>query len=73
MPFDIDKRKKWMANYYINNREKLLEYSKNYQKNNRQQISCKMLYKPSLKKCYNDNGIKQNTLIEKKKVVVNFD
>lgn len=72
MPFDIENRKQWMRDYYIKHRQKLIDYSVAYQKKNRQQMSCKMLYKPSMRRCYKDDGIK-NTIIEKKKVVVNFD
>lgn len=72
MPFDIDKRKEWMKEYYKKNKEKLIEYSKHYQKTHRQQTSCRTTYKPRVLKVYKDDGIK-NTIIEKKTVVVCFD
>jgi len=72
MPFDIDRRKEWMKNYYIKNRTKLLEYSKEYQKRHTKATSCRTKYKPRVLKVYKDDGIK-NTIIEKKTIVVCFD
>ena len=72
MTFEIDRRKQWMKEYYQKNRERLLEYSKNYQKTHTQATSCRRKYKPRVLRVYKDDGIK-NTIIEKKKVVVCFD
>ena len=67
MTFDVERRKEWMKDYYQKNRDKLIEYSKKYQKEHRQQNTTRMLYKPQGFKCYKDDGI-TNTIFEKKKI-----
>ena len=68
----MDKRKEWMKDYYLKNKEKLIEYSKAYQKSHRRATSCRRAYKPRIMKVYKEDDIK-NTTFEKKTVIISFD
>ena len=54
----MDKRKEWMKDYYLKNKEKLIEYSKAYQKSHRSATSCRRAYKPRIMKVYKEDDIK---------------